>query len=198
MKKIVISVWLLLLTSVVVAQSKEDILEAYRTGVLTNSQIEQLKNQYLGSATQVEKSATQPSRLRDADLIGGEAPLLKDTIIIAATNVALQSDDNAIFGHNLFGRECRGFEPNLNIATPDGYVLGAGDEVIIDLWGDVQQTYRLEISPDGRVVIPDVGPISLVGLSVKAATQRLRQALSAIYEGLASGTVDMILSLGSA
>lgn len=197
MKKSVISVWLLLLTSVVIAQSKEDILEAYRTGMLTNSQIEQLKNQYLGTSSLVERSAPQSSRLRDAEKIEDEATQYRDTVIIAATNVGLQRDDNDLFGHSLFGGESGGFEPNLNIATPEGYVLGAGDEIIIDLWGDVQQTYRLEISPDGRVVIPDVGPISLVGLSVKAATRRLRQALSTIYEGLASGTVDMILSLGS-
>lgn len=47
-----------------------------------------------------------------------------------------------IFGHNIFDNENLTFEPNINVATPNNYRLGAGDEVIIDVWGVSQKTIR--------------------------------------------------------
>ena len=63
-----------------------------------------------------------------------------------------------IFGHNLFNKKELSFEPNLSIATPDNYKLGPGDEVIIDVWGASQSTFRDYISPDGYINIDKIGP----------------------------------------
>ena len=40
-----------------------------------------------------------------------------------------------IYGHNIFTNDNLTFEPNVNVATPENYRLGPGDEVIIDVWG---------------------------------------------------------------
>lgn len=100
-----------------------------------------------------------------------------------------------IFGHDMFSNSQMTFEPNLNIATPENYVLGAGDEVIVDVWGNSQMTHQTTVTPDGRIVIPNVGPVTVAGLTIKEATTRLRGALGAIYEGLYDGTVQMSLTL---
>ncbi len=90
-----------------------------------------------------------------------------------------------IFGFNLFmDRNQVNFEPALNIPTPIDYQLAAGDEVIIDIWGAAQQTYQLIITPDGTINIPNLGPISLNGLTIQEATQRLKDRLGNIYSGL--------------
>lgn len=102
-----------------------------------------------------------------------------------------------IFGHDMFTNSQLTFEPNLSIATPDNYVLGPGDEVIVDVWGDSQMTEESTISPDGKIFISNVGPVSLAGLSVSEASLRLRSVLSTIYEGLYDGSVQMKLTLGS-
>jgi protein involved in polysaccharide export with SLBB domain len=104
---------------------------------------------------------------------------------------AVRSGRNSIFGHNIFSGKTLTFEPTLNIATPANYTLGPGDEVIIDIWGDSEQTIREEISPDGSVVISQLGPGTLGGLTVAEADARLKRALGKIHsssEGNAPST----------
>ncbi|MBQ2586104.1 MAG: SLBB domain-containing protein, partial [Bacteroidaceae bacterium] len=93
----------------------------------------------------------------------------------------LLKDENEVFGRNIFSQENLTFQPNMNLATPTNYILGAGDHVIIDVWGSAQESYEGDISPDGVVVIEGVGPIHLGGLSVSAATARLRSVLGRYY-----------------
>lgn len=93
----------------------------------------------------------------------------------------LLKDENEVFGRNIFSLENLTFQPNMNLATPTNYILGAGDHVIIDVWGSAQESYEGDISPDGVVVIEGVGPIHLGGLSVSAATARLRSVLGRYY-----------------
>jgi len=89
--------------------------------------------------------------------------------------------DQQVWGRSIFSQENLSFEPSMNIATPANYLLGAGDVVIIDVWGASQESFESVISPDGTVVIEGVGPIKLGGLSVSEATNRLRSHLSQYY-----------------
>ncbi|MBN2731964.1 MAG: SLBB domain-containing protein [Balneolaceae bacterium] len=103
-----------------------------------------------------------------------------------------------IFGFELFEDSKKSFEPSLNIPTPENYQLGPGDEVLIDIYGAAQNTYQLEISPDGSVFIDNVGPVYLNGLTMDEAENKLRSELSQIYSGISdpSGNVNMQVSLG--
>jgi protein involved in polysaccharide export with SLBB domain len=91
-----------------------------------------------------------------------------------------------VFGYKLFNSETLTFEPNLNIPTPKDYMLGPGDEVIIDVWGASEQTYQEIISPEGYIKISNLGPIYLNGLSIERATERIKSRLTQIYSGLSS------------
>ena len=90
-------------------------------------------------------------------------------------------DESQVFGRNIFNNKLLTFEPNQNMATPANYCLGAGDLVVIDVWGASQQTFEGTISPDGVVVIDGVGPIKLAGLTVKQATQTVKSRLGQYY-----------------
>lgn len=90
-------------------------------------------------------------------------------------------NDNQVYGRNLFNNKLLTFEPNQNMATPANYLLGAGDKVLIDVWGASQQTFEGTISPDGVIVIDGVGPIKLAGLTVKQATQTVKSHLGRFY-----------------
>lgn len=109
---------------------------------------------------------------------------------------------NKIFGFELFKNvSSRSFEPILNIPTPEDYQLGPGDQLIIDIWGAAETTYQVEITPEGIITISNIGPIQMNGLSMKQATQKLRERLGEIYSGLSpadSSQKDtyMQLSLG--
>ncbi len=87
-----------------------------------------------------------------------------------------------IFGHDIFNNEFLSFEPNMNIATPEDYILGPGDLVYIDVYGASQKTVETTVSPDGDVNIEGYGPVQVSGLTVARANQRLRQQLGSRYE----------------
>ena len=92
-----------------------------------------------------------------------------------------REDENQVFGRNIFNNKLLTFEPNQNMATPANYRLGAGDNVIIDVWGASQETFEGTVSPDGYIVIEGVGPIRVGGLSVSQATSLIRNTLSRYY-----------------
>lgn len=86
-----------------------------------------------------------------------------------------------IFGHDIFNNEDLTFEPAMNIATPENYVLGPGDAVFIDIYGASQKTVEATVSPDGFVVVEDFGPIQVAGLTVAQANSKVRSQLGARY-----------------
>ncbi len=102
-----------------------------------------------------------------------------------------------IFGFTLFYNKELNFNPSLNIPTPQGYVLGSGDQLLIDIYGASQQSFDLKVSPDGKILVPNIGPISVGGSTVAAASARIKTALTQIYSGLASGISSMDLRLGN-
>ena len=88
-----------------------------------------------------------------------------------------------IFGHDIFNNKDLTFESSMNLATPQNYRLGPGDEVNIDIWGASQESITETISPDGYVTVEDIGLIQLGGLSVTQAKAKLRNVLGARYQG---------------
>lgn len=88
---------------------------------------------------------------------------------------------NKVFGRDIFNNKELSFEPNMNIATPQRYVLGPGDNVIIDVYGASQKTFNVVVSPDGEVTIEDFGPIKVSGLTVEQANAKVRSLLGARY-----------------
>ena len=92
-----------------------------------------------------------------------------------------QEQGKKVFGRDIFNNKSLTFEPQMNIATPQNYVLGPGDQVIIDVYGDTQKSEMLEVSPDGDVTVPDYGPVHVAGLSVTAAQSKIRSRLGSYY-----------------
>ena len=88
-----------------------------------------------------------------------------------------------VFGRNIFNNRNLTFEPNMNIATPNDYRLGPGDAVFIDVWGASQERFESTVTPDGTVVIDNYGPVSVDGLTVSQANQRLKATLGQRYGG---------------
>lgn len=86
-----------------------------------------------------------------------------------------------VFGHDIFNNKLLSFEPNMNIATPQDYVLGPGDQLVIDIYGASQKSYQLTVSPEGTVTVPDFGPITVSGMTVAAANSRIRASLGSRY-----------------
>ncbi|BBD44472.1 Hypothetical protein PEIBARAKI_4465 [Petrimonas sp. IBARAKI] len=100
-----------------------------------------------------------------------------------------------IFGQDFFSRENLTFAPNVNMPTPANYVLGPGDEVIIDVWGDSELNVRYTVTPDGYITVPGLGRIQLSGMNIDQATGRIRNEFSGIYSDLNSSQPRTFLAL---
>lgn len=86
-----------------------------------------------------------------------------------------------VFGRDIFNREDLTFEPNMNIATPQNYVVGPGDDIKLDIYGASQKSNVYTVSPDGDITVDGFGPINLSGLTISQAQARLRSTLGSRY-----------------
>lgn len=180
---------------------KQITAELMRRGV-TKEQVERLQKKYEGSKSGNQQNNTQNgarSRQRGpqmdgsrgirttTELYGGEQTVMPfDSLQI--NNQPLPKEvinpTQQIFGHNIFTNENLTFEPNVNVATPENYRLGPGDEVIIDVWGASETTIRQKISPEGSILVNNLGPVYLNGKTVKEANNYLKTEFSRIYSGV--------------
>ena len=222
------------------AQSQQELIEMYRSGALSQSQIDNLQKQQRSNVARNRQAnvavSADVNSAQNAQAAPVEQPvktkvdtsdprykeymkLLNEEFDPKKSNSDKQAEaerraalleempelrfataarnESRIFGQDLFSNSGITFEPNLNIATSDNYILGPSDDVIIDIWGNSQSSESYTISPDGKIYVPNVGPITLAGLTVSEATRRVRSSLSNIYEGLHDGSVKMKLSLGN-
>lgn len=101
-----------------------------------------------------------------------------------------------IYGHNVFNENRLTFAPGANLATPQNYVLGPGDEILIDIWGENEEHVRQTISPEGTIMITGVGPIQLGGKTVKEADSTVRDRFSRKFSGVSEGRSGVSVSLG--
>ena len=77
--------------------------------------------------------------------LGDEAPTPDETIP-AVESAPLTG--KRVFGRDIFNQRALSFEPNMNIATPQNYVLGPGDQVVIEVYGASQKSLVLTVSPE--------------------------------------------------
>lgn len=143
-------------------------------------QNEQAKNSAVREAGVQEQSRRQSdenqySNPLDVELI----PLYED--MDAYLQGVRDSIKVEVFGRNIFTNRNLSFAPGGNLPTPEDYKLGPGDEVIIDIWGNNQATIRQTISPDGTINIPDIGLVSLNGMTIKQADAYMKRKLGQIY-----------------
>ncbi|WP_369014305.1 SLBB domain-containing protein [Flavobacterium anhuiense] len=101
-----------------------------------------------------------------------------------------------IFGSELFDNPTLNFEPDLNLATPMNYVLGPGDELQVSVYGVQEYNANIPVSVEGKISIDYVGQISVSGMSIEAATQKIKAAIAKVYSTVRSGQSQVSISLG--
>lgn len=106
-------------------------------------------------------------------------------------------NDEPNFGFSLFRNSDLSFEPSFNIATPKNYIIGPGDLLNIDVWGASQHSYQEVVSNEGNVIISNIGPVDLSGLSIEEADKKLQSILSKIYSGIKDGNTFLKVTLGA-
>ena len=158
---------------------------------VTAEQIQRIRAQY---------EAEQNSQVNQTTGTALSSRLREEVAESKQDNHAVEDVDDTgirktIYGHSIFNSSALTFEPNSNMATPQNYRLGPGDEVIIDIWGVSEDNIRQTINPDGRIMISQLGPVYLNGLTVAEANKHLKNIFSKKYSGVGTDT-DINLTLG--
>jgi protein involved in polysaccharide export with SLBB domain len=99
----------------------------------------------------------------------------------------LSDTQRRIFGASLFNESANSkidFAPNLNLATPKNYVLGPEDELIVDIYGNAVENFRLDVSPEGTVKMLNLAPVYVNGLTIEEAKERTVSRLRQAFSGL--------------
>ncbi|MDB5116109.1 MAG: hypothetical protein JWQ79_1601 [Mucilaginibacter sp.] len=102
-----------------------------------------------------------------------------------------------VYGTEFFNKSDVKFEPNFSVATPKGYVLGPGDELIILLTGLNESTQRSKITPEGSLLIPHAGLVYVNGFTIEQATNLIKSKMAKAYPALSSGQTQLAINLGS-
>ena len=156
----------------------------------TMDQIQRIRSQYAQQITKRGMDDTVDNALGDAQARMRTNNEPNDNAITTSENAtapdyvpeALAPSGKRVFGRDIFNNKKLSFEPQMNIATPQNYVVGPGDQLIIDIYGASQQSLKLTVSPDGDVTVPEFGPIRVSGLSINAAQAKIRSKLGSYYQ----------------
>lgn len=168
--------------------SQEQIIREMTKKGVTPAQVQRLRDQYLNQ--EGEAAALSGKSLQD-DVLRGEAGFTENPVATEDKG----SPTESVYGQSLFSSQNLTFAPNMNMPTPANYVLGPGDEVIIDVWGDSELNVRYTVAPDGHITVPGLGRIQLSGMSVKQAELKIKNEFSTIYSDLGSGEPHTFLAI---
>lgn len=176
---------------------------------LSDSDVAKIKMQLQANNTTIDQvqpmvlakgmSATEFAKLRTR--LGGATPVVVATEESSRkqesiVNNKIKDNLNAlVFGSELFDNPTLNFEPNLKIATPVNYILGPGDELQVNVYGVQEFSASIPVTVEGKINIQYVGQISVLGMSIEAATQKIKTALARVYSTVGSGQSQVGVSL---
>ncbi len=85
------------------------------------------------------------------------------------------------FGMDVFANAPSTFTPTMDIAIPEHYILGVGDQLSIQIYGKENSEHILPITREGTILIPDVGPVKIAGLAFTEMknflSERIKQSI---------------------
>lgn len=103
-----------------------------------------------------------------------------------------------IYGFEIFNNPSLNFEPNIRIATPKGYVLGADDEVNVIFTGLNEAVTTSKVTPEGNLQISRVGLVNVNGKTIEQAYELIKlKAQQIAYPALATGRTKLSVTLGT-
>ena len=171
------------------AQVSQDLIDKAKAAGMTDEQIRQEMNKRMG-----QSGTEQATRTASDAVVTDRTVAIPDGKVIPPLDAQQEANrpvgdlSGTVFGREIFSNKNLSFEPNPNVPTPKGYVLSAGDELLINVWGDSELNLKLKVSPEGTILIPNLGPVSVSGLTIETAENRIRQELGRIMSTLSGDT----------
>ena len=114
---------------------------------------------------------------------------------VKTDSVVLSDEEKKIFGFEVFANKTMSFAPNLTMATPKNYIVGPGDDLIVQIYGIAMATINLKVSNEGKVVVPNVGLSHVGGLTIEAVRSLLTEKIGTRYAGLGGANPSSYLQV---
>ena len=164
-----------------------DLLKIARSQGMSQADLEKLDKRFKSAETVARVSANASTPLEDTRLRKRWEEEME----------VFREVESDIFGYEVFrGNTFLSFQSNLNIPSPLDYVIGPGDKLFIDIYGESENYYQSEVSPDGDVILENIGPVNLSGLSLVNAKRRLLSRFKSVYSGINNKTTFVNISVG--
>jgi protein involved in polysaccharide export with SLBB domain len=139
------------------------------------------------SSPRAQDRAPDQTQGRLAPLAVAPTPLTEFQQIVAESTGRVQP----IFGANLFNTPPSTFAPVDNIPVTPDYVIGPGDELRIQIWGQVNQSGSFVVDRTGSIALPEVGTVHVAGVQFSQLSDFLKSQLGRIYRNF-----DLNVNLG--
>ena len=176
-------------TATAQGKSQQQIVLEGADHVETTEQVERLKTRYeesQGTETNVAAQSVGGARVERSRSAANEITpgTLDDVQREVEEGNDAKVDARRVYGHSVFRNQSLSFEPNENVATPQNYRLGPGDEIVIDIWGASEDHIRQTITPEGSIMVSQIGPIYLNGMTIQEANNHIKGRFASKYAGV--------------
>ncbi len=165
--------------------SSTDFLMMAQMRGMPSGEVEKLRNRIEGLAEGSSKSRSTNVSKRAAR---EQVDINDITRGLMETQELMEEEkaDSLLFGSTLFFQKNRklSFEPSLNQATPKNYILGPGDLIYVDIYGQSEKYYEATVNPEGSILLDNIGLIAVSGKTIEAAEGIIKNRVAAFYTGL--------------
>ena len=186
------------LKNVDVNSMSDDQIESYwsqiKKGGYTMAQVEVLGKAQGISATKIADFKRRVNSLGATDTFKNKAfeidekgeftdePFgLKDRQMVEKDSASI-----SLFGYDFFSNSKVSFTPSVNIAVPKNYQIGPGDEIMIDLWGASEITYKATVNNSGSIKINGIGFVFINGFTLENASKKIISKLKTKHAGISA------------
>ena len=176
--------------------SSTDFLMMAQMRGMPSGEVEKLRNRIEGLTTGSSKSRSTNVSKRTAR----EQININDiTRGLMETQELMEEEkaDSLLFGSTLFFQKNRklSFEPSLNQATPKNYILGPGDLIYVDIYGQSEKYYEATVNPEGSILLDNIGLIAVSGKTIEAAEGIIKNRVASFYTGLSGANPSTFLQV---
>lgn len=138
-------------------------------GALINSH--QTSKQPVLSEADIPPNSPPPQQTEDAQSAAADKQNKSDVDRTDVTKLPL-------FGRDIFQNTLDSFRPATDIPIPANYIMGPGDTLVIQLYGKENLAHSLVLNREGQIQFPQIGPVTLAGLTFSQAQKVIEQIVS--------------------
>ena len=186
------------LKNVDINSMSDDQIESYwsqiKKGGYTMAQVEVLGKAQGISATKIADFKRRVNSLGAINAVENKAIEANSKVAVANESFGLKDGQVvkkntasvSLFGYDFFSNSKVSFTPSVNIAVPENYQIGPGDEIMIDLWGASEITYKATVNNSGSIKINGIGFVFINGFTLENASKKIISKLKTKHAGISA------------